>query len=246
MLAYEASDNLAELTSRLAPVAGAGDPGARWMLAKSIQECFPPKIYPNYYELGRKGAQAQPEPRRTLTLRHLERNQRRCAQLLAEGRVTHEAETQAFEAALQGTDVASQASRLVSTSMAAGEPIVGDETRSVQRRIVSSRDPWAIWAMADLMGPVPDEGERVYGPFSGSWINQWAWKLAACRLGYPCGPDSVEVRTRCISASECVNGGVPEMIRHYYLSPHDHELAQATAEKLLALIAAGNVDAIFP
>lgn len=239
--AFESSNNLAQLIRDATPQVAAGDAQAARIVAQALDECAHLSIFPNFAEGIRKAASAAPADRRDATLAHLTRLQERCAELVSAEKITPEKLRSAFGTASQANDLVDQARRLVEASSAMSEADVKDTLR----RIVESRNAEAIAVMADAMGESHDDRE-LFGPRSGSDISVMAWKLVACDLGLPCGPDSALVRHECMARSKCLPGGYKEIVRFFYLSPWAYELAVEQERAILQEIAKSEINLLFP
>lgn len=241
---YEASDNLAQLVASLEDDVRAGDTRAAWVVVNALQECDQRNLIPSLKwppaERARKAGNI-PEEKRESTLRHLARLEQRCSQFALEGKALADRVLEAHATAVSGNDAISEVTQFAD-SLGSKTP---QEANDLLRRIVQSHDPWAIWSMADVTGAEAKE-HGYEGPYVGSLLHARAWKLVACKLGYPCGPDSVEVRRLCAVYSQCVNDGYEAVVRQYYVSPAEFNAVAAMRDEILRLIAAGDYYAIFP
>lgn len=240
MLAYENSEDLAQVVEQLSPAAQSGDWQAKWMLARAFDECFPQVADPTLYGKIRASAHELPPEVQADMLRHLNRSEHRCRQLIASGQVTRTKVLESFDVALQTENLANRATSLVNSPESMSE----NDAKAMIRKIVESRDPWAIWALSEVMGETED-GANEYGPFSGSKVDRWAWKFVACALGYPCGPDSAEVRRLCVTQGHCASQALEGVVQQVFLTPAEFKEAIRKRDELLGIIAAGNVQSIF-
>lgn len=71
--------------------------------------------------------------------------------------------------------------------------------------VVASDDPNALLELASLIGRVNDEGidPRYEGYVGGGPNDEYAWAIAACRKGAPCGADSRVMKLVCINTMRC-------------------------------------------
>ncbi|KAF1015061.1 MAG: hypothetical protein GAK31_02549 [Stenotrophomonas maltophilia] len=87
---------------------------------------------------------------------------------------------------------------------AAGDPLnnTPEYRQDLVERVLDSRDPEAYMALAPGMGLRAAGDKTLSGFVAGDPLSELAWRVAACELGMPCGPDSVLVN------SYCANGGI--------------------------------------
>ncbi len=102
--------------------------------------------------------------------------------------------------------------------------------------VLSSRDPSAVDQLADAMGLTAEGKEAVFGPISGTERDWYAWKLAACDLGLPCGPNSAAADSYCLSMLICGTGGVEDIYRDYILSGSDFEVVEQKRSEIALLL----------
>lgn len=241
MRPYEDTDNLAQLVGQLTPAAESGDWRSAWMVAQALDECLPQSTNPTLYATTRARIDDVPLEQRASLLRHLDRSELRCKQLVADGQLSRARVLDAFDTAMRDSNLANRATALVNSP----ESLAESDAKEMIRQILESQDPWAIWALSEVMGERQDEGHD-YGPFSGSKVHRWAWKFVACRLGYPCGPDSAEVRKLCIVQGRCANAPLEGIAQQFYLTPVQFQEATAETEELIRMIAARNIRSILP
>lgn len=241
LVSYEGSDNLAQLVAGLDDDVRTGDTRAAWVVFNALHECDQRFLIPSLKWSAEERARRTAVEVRESTLRHLSRLERRCSQVSLDQRALGERLLATHAIAVAGDDLVSQATRL-GESPGSLRP---NEAKELLRRIVQSRDPWAIWAMADTLNEQATE-YGYDGPYANGMSTSRAWKLVACRLGYPCGPDSAEVRKLCAVSGRCIGDDYEGVLREYEFSPQYFKNVIATRDKLLELIAAGDYHATFP
>ncbi|HEX7770046.1 MAG TPA: hypothetical protein VF422_08450 [Dokdonella sp.] len=102
-----------------------------------------------------------------------------------------------------------------------GHDLSLDESDGVLGRILASRDPDAILALADYMF-MPRDGSK-YAELAGSNLHAEAWRLAACDLGVDCSATGRLMRDACLFGGIC--GEYPDwrsMLASTMLSPQDY------------------------
>jgi hypothetical protein len=84
---------------------------------------------------------------------------------------------------------------------------------------------------------VRSEGQGdIFGDLSGTELDWYAWKIAACELGYPCGSRSPDVVGYCVNQGICGFGDIREIFRNAILSSVDYQRAEALSQSVLQLI----------
>ncbi|MEO8001472.1 MAG: hypothetical protein ABI644_06310 [Arenimonas sp.] len=94
--------------------------------------------------------------------------------------------------------------------------------------IIASKDPDAMMELANVMGAHNQSRASALGQFSGSERNEYAWRLAACRLGADCSANAQIVTNFCLyggAISACTGNGLQEVIRRDVLAPREYEAA---------------------
>lgn len=88
--------------------------------------------------------------------------------------------------------------------LAMGEPLSdsGAYRQDLVGRVLRSADPQAFLALSSAMGIAASGQEAYFGRISGSQYSEWAWQIAACRLGADCSARGV------LMTSYCANGGI--------------------------------------
>ncbi len=75
---------------------------------------------------------------------------------------------------------------------------------AITRDVVNSADPEAIFALGDLLALAPQGADlaefrsAVIGPYA-----NYAWGIAACRMGADCGPGSYRMDSLCVNTGIC-------------------------------------------
>lgn len=225
----------------MTPRAASGDAEAARIIAQALDECSHLSVFPTFIEGFKKTADAMPAARREAALAYAKVYHQRCEELVRAERITPDRLQSANEAASHGNDLVEQGRRLAATSSS----MSASDVKDTLRRIVQSRNGEAIASIADAMAETSDDRE-LFGPYSGSTIQAMAWRLVACDLGLPCGPGSAIVRQACINGGKCIHGSYREVIRFFFLSPWEYELAVAEEGRILRDIYQGDVNLIIP
>lgn len=86
--------------------------------------------------------------------------------------------------------------------------------QSLARDVVNASDPEALFALGNLLALAPQDADlaeyrsAVTGPYA-----NYAWGIAACRMGADCGPDSYRMDSLCINTGICNSGDYESAIR---------------------------------
>ena len=122
-------------------------------------------------------------------------------------------------------------------------PSVSDAQRETIRQVMASGDPRALvdivsvfgLQLADLtMRTGPDEAPLDYSALHG------AATLAACELGYPCGPDSRFLLEACALSGHCDAANYRDYWFYYYSSPSTSQLTSEYHLHLMRVIRSGD------
>ena len=92
--------------------------------------------------------------------------------------------------------------------------------------IVASKDPEAFMAIANIMGEDSQSRIAVLGKYSGNRQSEYAWRLAACRLGANCRAKSPLLINLCLyggARSACVGSSMEVVFQRDMFSPADFE-----------------------
>ncbi|WP_282297831.1 hypothetical protein [Stenotrophomonas sp. PS02289] len=100
--------------------------------------------------------------------------------------------------------------------------------------LVDSGDPAAMYSLGNTLG------ERfvsnVRGPYASLVTGQiagTAWVLAACRMGYDCGPDSIAATDFCLSIGRCQGESVEALMFAMVLADQDRAALEQKIQQIL-------------
>ena len=125
--------------------------------------------------------------------------------------IPHEAYTNWFERAAKQGDTYSK----VAVASQNWVTLKADDYLSLARDVVNSGDPEAIFSLGDLLALAPESSDiaefksAVTGPYA-----NYAWGIAACRLGADCGPRSYRLDSLCINTGTCGAEDFEDAIRN--------------------------------
>jgi hypothetical protein len=194
----ERQDDLFAYWRDLQQGARAGDPEATWLMSQVADYCAAFSQDPAAYaldtrrigELGLRGVASM--------VRARQRIGRRCAGFTAADRLTPAVVRQLRDRAARAGSLPAEAALL-----AMGRPLDADPgyARALVERVRASRDADAFNALSPAMG---NSTLAAFGPPAmPAQFGELAWRLAACRLGMACGPDSNLMTAYCASGGIC-------------------------------------------
>lgn len=78
------------------------------------------------------------------------------------------------------------------------------ESSALLEEVLASNDPAVLFAMGATLGPrhLADPNDPAYALVSGERAGN-AWMVAACRMGYDCGPSSALMGNFCLGTNGC-------------------------------------------
>lgn len=238
--AYENADSLESLAYSLHSRAAGGDENAARVLSKILEECAPLSAVANHADAFEKSAQALPDRQRRIAIAHMARLRRRCAHLMSSTQIDL-ASIKTADRRWQGGGSPIAIAHRLADSPGTFSP---EEARRAVRTVIASRNGEAIFALSDAMGDAGEGRNELLPEYSGGVVDSVAWKLVGCSLGAPCGPSSEFMRSACVSIMGCIPGGFREYAKHYYLTPHQYDLALDKERNILRDIDSGTLTAI--
>lgn len=125
--------------------------------------------------------------------------------------IPHEAYTNWFERAANQGDTYSK----VAVASQNWLTLKADDYLSLARDVVNSGDPEAIFSLGDLLALAPESDDiaEFKSTMTGPYAN-YAWSIAACRLGADCGPQSYRLDSLCINTGICGAEDFEDAIRN--------------------------------
>lgn len=195
----EGDTDLFAYAQRLRTQADGGNSEARWMLSRVYDYCAQYAMDPGGYRLDNGVLAGLGLTASSPMVAARERVARRCGGFVASDNLGPAlVAAERLRAAAQG-NLPAEASLF-----AAGDPLKNtpEYRRDLVERVLASQDPEAFMALAPGMGMRAAGDKALTGFVAGDPLSELAWRVAACELGMPCGPDSVLVN------SYCANGGI--------------------------------------
>jgi len=202
--------------------AQAGDAQAQFSLASIYSDCQSYSVNPaGYVGYGRDPNPTPPRFDRAAYVQVFDQHVARCSGF-APGEIKIAAINEWYSKAAQAGSVEALAHELSRQGMSSDPETV---KRNVDA-VIASGNPRAIDELADAMGLKAEGNESIFGQNSGTERDWYAWKLAACDLGLPCGPESAAANSYCLTMYACGLGGVESIYQNHMLSAEDFEAVQ--------------------
>lgn len=235
---FDASEDLRALVGQLQAASAGGDGTATRLIGKAYEECFIVALN------GLASFQRDQEQRLKLeadqqaregTALAFARVAQRCAGFNGDVLKLKQVEAMRDKAASQG-NLAAMAEQFRHRMVAGGAAYGAKEQADLARRILASKDPEAVAAMAELMGDVAASRTSDLAPFpAGSTRAEAAWQLAACDLGRNCGAQGSYLSSVCVSVGlGCRSSTVQDLYRRELLPPAEFEKARQLAGQLVS------------
>ncbi len=177
----------------------AGEPAAMWEASRVMEYCAAYASDPAGYAADTRAILGMEGGATAAMAAARERVGERCRRFVpADGLSLAALRAKRIEAAGAGS-LAAEAALL-----AMGEPLSdsGAYRQDLVGRVLRSADPQAFLALSSAMGIAASGQDAYFGRISGSQYSEWAWQIAACRLGADCSARGV------LMTSYCANGGV--------------------------------------
>lgn len=115
-----------------------------------------------------------------------------------------------------------------------GAPLDADIATQLLEEVVASGDPAAMYSLGSALGSGIETNLRdPYRSLAADPVAGQAWSLAACRLGYPCGPDSTDVGNFCLLLGRCLGESAEEMVFAVAKSDAEREALEQKIQQIL-------------
>lgn len=196
----EGDSDLFAYAQRLRSQAGAGNVEARWMLSRVYDYCSQYAMDPGGYQLDNQVLTGMGDATALAMAAARERVSTRCSGFVASDGLGYAMVTRERQQAAREGNLAAEAALF-----ADGQPLQQDAPyrRGLVERVMASHDPEAFMALAPAMGLRASGDRAMTGLVAGDPTAEVAWRVAACRLGMECGPDSVLMNNYCANAGIC-------------------------------------------
>lgn len=140
------------------------------------------------------------------------------------------------EKATQGGDLAARI-RELHVVHNNGPSLDAEQAQRLFEEVVASQDPAAVYAYGDEMDGRLTENlkEPWLSLVEGRNANR-AWRLAACRMGYDCGPQSMMYSNLCLHERACAVGSFEEVLRSGFISDEERKQIDPQLEKVMQVL----------
>lgn len=227
-LALTAVESFQDIARR----AEAGDPVAQRLLGERYIACMAFSLSPETHketlrELARM--RGLPESTATMVTAGVERL---CGGIDGGEPIPLEAGELWLEQAARSGDLVAQA-KLAARKPNSTEP---EEVNNLLVSAIQESNPNALLAAAPLLGATSKDGiDPEFAAFVGNPNDEYAWAIAACRMGADCGPNSQIMTEICLSSLYCNYSNYEQFIRAELLP--DGQLERVN--KILTLVRGG-------
>ncbi len=185
-----------------------GDPVAQRLLAQTYDACFMINVDRQRFVAGYQHMRMN-NPEQAATMDRLAKQRLELCDAVDDGAIIPIELVRGWYAqAAENGDLAARAMDYALQQTPLDRPTA---TRLLEE-VVTSGDPAAMYGLGSALGGNVTENvgepykELVSGPMA-----SYAWILAACRLGYDCGPDSRDVSYFCLMVGRCLGETSEEM-----------------------------------
>ncbi|MEP6906985.1 MAG: hypothetical protein ABI858_03245 [Pseudoxanthomonas sp.] len=196
---FAGASDLYAYRHRLRAKEAAGDPAALWEVSQVIEYCAAFASNPAGYAGDTRQILEMKGWATAAMASARDRVSNRCQRFVPEdGFSLASLRAKRIEAASAGSLAAEAALLAMGESLSSSNEYKQD----LVRRVLDSADPQAFLALSSVMGVASSGQEAYFGRVSGSQYSEWAWQIAACRLGADCSAHGV------LMTSYCANGGI--------------------------------------
>ncbi len=118
-----------------------------------------------------------------------------------------------------------------------GPPMAVGEAEQLLEKVIASQDPAAVYAYGEAMGG--GLSRNLGAPRSSLVEGKSAsrvWRLAACRMGYDCGPQSMMYSNLCLHEGACSYGDYEQVLRSGGMTEAERNQLEPRTQALLKLL----------
>ncbi len=210
-----------------------GDAVSQRLLAQTYEACFVVNLHrERFLQMYQRARQDRPE--QVATLDHLTQQRIEQCNAVDDGAIIPQELIRGWYAqAAENGDLAARAVEYAVKRTPLDAPTA---TRFLED-IVTSGDPAAMHSLGNVMGGTVTENvgepykELVSGPLAAA-----AWSLAACRMGYDCGPDSTDIGNFCMLVGRCLGETSEEMVFATVKSDADRAALEQKIQQILEAV----------
>lgn len=232
-LKYETVDDLSLISDDIKSRAEAGDAVAQRIYGRMLEEC-------QHYSITYKTFKADLDAMSKSTVPFVNLNEnigviveKRCKNFTNGSRILSEEPYLWYSQAAIKKDAQSMAKVMSMTGVA---KMTDQELKDNVNVIIASKDPEAFMELANIMGEHNQSRAAVLGKYSGDRRSEYAWRLAACRLGANCSAKSQLLINLCLyggAKSACVGNRMEVVFQKDMFSPADFEAVANSSTGLI-------------
>ncbi|WP_315385984.1 hypothetical protein [uncultured Stenotrophomonas sp.] len=193
--------------------ADAGDPASQRLLAQAYDRCmYVNRNVEQYKERIQRGIQsAATEEKATVLGYLLQHVLQECAAVEGGAQIDWEDMRLLYAQAAQGGDLPA---RVMETVFNPQPPLSEEQATALLEEVLASHDPAAMFALGDAMGEfIGMQVAEPYTPLAEGELAGRAWQVAACRMGFECGPESPPATRLCLLQGWCYEGTYEQATR---------------------------------
>lgn len=224
--------------------ADAGDPASQRLLADAYDRCMYVNQYsdnPNaeqYKErIQRRIQSAETEEEATVLGRLLPHVLQECAAVEGGAPIDWDDMRLLYAQAAQGGDLPA---RVTETLFNLQQPLGEVQAAALLEDVLASNDPAAVFALGAAIGE--SRGMQVaepYTPLAEGELAGRAWQVAACRMGFDCGPESPPASRLCLLQGWCYEGTFEQATRRRLGTDAEREALDRQVEAILRAMPPG-------
>lgn len=232
-LNYETASDLSLIADHIRSKADSGDPTAQRIYGQMLEECWKYSLTKKTFKADLDGMSKMFPELGDLYARFGTKVEKRCGNFTKNMPISIKDPYMWYGLAALKKDA--QATAKILTHMGA-DKLNDQALKEGVDFIIASKDPDALMELANIMGAHNQTRASALGPLSGSQRNEYAWRLAACRLGADCGADAQVVMNFCLNGgarSACTGNSLQEAIRRDVLAPSEYDAALRTSTEII-------------
>ncbi|WP_282297830.1 hypothetical protein [Stenotrophomonas sp. PS02289] len=118
-----------------------------------------------------------------------------------------------------------------------GPPLDADEANQLLEDVIASQDPAAIYAYGEKTGgPLTRNIGKDRSFLVEDRSADRVWRLAACRMGYDCSPQSMMYSNLCLQEGACAYGDYEQVLRSGGMTEAERNQLEPRTQALLKLL----------
>lgn len=233
---YETATDLFALVEGLKGRSANGDGTATRLIAKAYEECWTYARDPAGFQKNRDVALGIASAQESAIAQSFDKISERCRRFAGDD-IGPRHMLDVLTLGAEQKDLASEVElfALLSRQHRSDNETFGvAKQQDLLNRVVASRDPASIAAMANLMGPGALGKAEQLKPFPAGTVRaEAAWRIAACRLGAPCGASSSALSSACAFGGICGFSSVESLYLDGLLPKSERDLLNRDIQTIM-------------